>query len=595
MKAFFKYAMATVVGLFIFVAIYAFILVMAIIGVASMSASSSVEKTEAHSVYCIDMNGTVSERVVDDEYASAMKQAFGQDETAKYGLNNLLQNIQIAAEDPNIDGIYLRGGSLAMGRATAEALRRALVDFKQSGKFIVAYADHYSQTSYYLASCADKLFVNSNGSIDWHGLAITMDFYPRMLKKLGIEMQVVKVGTFKSAVEPYILTEMSDANRLQYQVLLDDVWAEQLEAVSASRGISISELNNLADRYMAFQPQADYVTTGLVDSLCYMQDMDTVLTELTGTEDYVLLTSACLPQTTKHAVSNEVAVLYAEGDITDESGDGIVGKKMVKEINALAEDDDVKAVVLRINSGGGSAYASEQMHHALMLLKEKKPLVVSMGDYAASGGYYMSCMADYIFAERTTLTGSIGIFGMIPCLAGTADMVGLDFDGVKTNQLADLQSNMVLKGMSKEERALMQAEINRGYDLFTLRCAEGRGMTQDQIKAIGEGRVWSGVRALEIGLVDSIGGIAAAIDKAAELADIDDDYTLTEYPEEEDMMTKLLNAFSSTVAAFTPSVSAEKALEMRIGKAACESLKALEKMQKADPIQARIPYDITIE
>lgn len=595
MKAFFKYAMATVVGLFIFVAIYAFILVMAIIGVASMSASSSVKETEAHSVYCIDMNGTVSERVVDDEYASVMKQAFGQDETAKYGLNNLLQNIQIAAEDPNIDGIYLRGGSLAMGRATAEALRRALVDFKQSGKFIVAYADHYSQTSYYLASCADKLFVNSNGSIDWHGLAITMDFYPRMLKKLGIEMQVVKVGTFKSAVEPYILTEMSDANRLQYQVLLDDVWAEQLEAVSASRGISISELNNLADRYMAFQPQADYVTTGLVDSLCYMQDMDTVLTELTGTEDYVLLTSACLPQTTKHAVSNEVAVLYAEGDITDESGDGIVGKRMVKEINALAEDDDVKAVVLRINSGGGSAYASEQMHHALMLLKEKKPLVVSMGDYAASGGYYMSCMADYIFAERTTLTGSIGIFGMIPCLAGTADMVGLDFDGVKTNQLADLQSNMVLKGMSKEERALMQAEINRGYDLFTLRCAEGRGMTQDQIKAIGEGRVWSGVRAVEIGLVDSIGGIAAAIDKAAELADIDDDYTLTEYPEEEDMMTKLLNAFSSTVAAFMPSVRAEKALEMRIGKAACESLKALEKMQKADPIQARIPYDITIE
>ena len=252
-------------------------------------------------------------------------------------------------------------------------------------------------------------------------------------------------------------------------------------------------------------------------------------------------------------------------------------------------------MVLRINSVGGSAYASEQMHHALMLLKEKKPLVVSMGDYAASGGYYMSCMADYIFAERTTLTGSIGIFGMIPCLAGTADMVGLDFDGVKTNQLADLQSNIVLKGMSKEERALMQAEINRGYDLFTLRCAEGRGMTQDQIKAIGEGRVWSGVRALEIGLVDSIGGIAAAIDKAAELADIDDDYTLTEYPEEEDMMTKLLNAFSSTVAAFMPSVRAEKALEMRIGKAACESLKALEKMQKADPIQARIPYDITIE
>ena len=310
MKEFFKYAMATVVGLFLFVAIYAFIMVMTLVGIMGMSASSSDVKTEAHSVYCIDMNGSVSERVVDDEYESAIMQAFGQEIDTKYGLNNLLHNIRVAAEDPNIDGIYLRGGPLAMGRATAEVLRRALVEFKESGKFIVAYADNYSQSSYYVASCADKVFVNSNGSIDWHGLSITLDFYPRLLKKRGIEMQVVKVGTFKSAVEPYILTEMSDANRLQYQVLLDDVWTEQLEAVSASRGISISELNNLADRYMAFQPQADYVTTGLVDSLCYMQDMDTVLTELTGTEDYALLTSACLPQTTKQAVSNEVAVLY---------------------------------------------------------------------------------------------------------------------------------------------------------------------------------------------------------------------------------------------------------------------------------------------
>ena len=595
MKEFFKYAMATVVGLFLFVVIYAFIMVMTLIGVVGMSAASSEEKTEAHSVYCIDMKGSVSERVVEDEYEAAIMQAFGQDEETRYGLNNLLHNIRIAAEDPNIDGIYLRGGSLAMGRATAEVLRRALVEFKESGKFIVAYADHYSQSSYYVASCADKVFVNSNGSIDWHGLAITMDFYPRMLKKLGIEMQVVKVGTFKSAVEPYILTEMSDANRLQYEVLLNDVWAEELGAVSASRGISIDSLNMLADRYMAFQPQADYVTTGLVDSLCYMQDMKMVLTELTGTEDYTLLTSTRLPELKKQTASNEVAILYAEGDITDDSGDGIVGRKMVKEINALADDDDVKAVVLRINSGGGSAYASEQMHHALMLLKEKKPLVVSMGDYAASGGYYMSCMANYIFAERTTLTGSIGIFGMFPNLSGTFDMVGLDFDGVKTNKLADLQSNMVLKGMNAEERALLQAEINRGYELFTLRCAEGRGMTQDEIKAIGEGRVWSGVRALEIGLVDSLGGIDAAIAKAAEIADIEEDYKLTEYPEEEDMMTKLLNAFSSTASALLPSVRAEKALEKRLGKAAYESLRSMEQMQQQNPIQARIPYDIIIE
>ena len=597
MKSFFKYVLATVVGLFLFLAVYAFIMVMTVIGLvaSASSSSSSATKTEAHSVYCIDLKGSVSDRVTEDEYANAILEAFGQEVETQYGLNTLIENIQIAAEDPNIDGIYLRGGKLSMGTATGEALRRALLEFKETGKFIVGYADYYSQSSYYLASCADELYVNADGSIDWHGLSITLDFYPRLLKKLGIEMQVVKVGTFKSAVEPYLLTKMSEPNRLQYQTLITDVWNERLAAVSASRHISIDSLNLLADRYMAYQPAADYVSTGMIDSLCYKQDMDDVLTRLTGTEDYHIITATHLTPVKETTGSNEVAILYAQGDITDESGDGIVGKTLVEDINDLADDDNVKAVVLRVNSGGGSAYASEQIHHALTLLREKKPVVVSMGDYAASGGYYISCPANYIFAEETTLTGSIGIFAMIPSFAGTMDKVGLDFDGVQTNKNGQLASNIVLKGMSADERAMLQANINRGYDLFTRRCAEGRSMTQDEIKAIGEGRVWSGVRAVEIGLVDSLGGIDAAVEKAACLAELGDDYKTVEYPEEEDMLTKMLKSFSTTAKVLMPSFRAEKALQKRLGNEMYKSLLEIENVQQMAPIQARMPYQITIQ
>lgn len=595
MRQFLKFTLATIVGLFLFSFLSFFLLLMMIGALAVSSSTSSSSKTHPHSVYCIEMNGTVVERSSADNYESAIMEAFGQEALKEYGLNDLLANIRIAKNDPNIDGIYLRGGSLAAGNATSEALRRALLDFRESGKFIVAYADSYGQNSYYLASCADHLFVNADGSLDWHGMAANLEFYPRLLKKLGIEMQIVKVGTFKSAVEPYILTGMSDANRLQYNVLLQDVWQEKLAAVAASRNLSVETLNSLADSYMALQPQADYVAAGLVDSLCYEQDIDALLIALTGTEDYELLTADRLPEPLLLPSKNEIALVYAEGDITDESGDGIVGKDMVPLIDDLADDDNVKAVVLRVNSPGGSAYASEQIHHALALLKGRKPLVVSMGDYAASGGYYISCPADYIVAETTTLTGSIGIFGMIPSFAGTAEKVGLDFDGVKTNKHADLETNMVLKGMSPDERALMQAEINRGYDLFTRRCAEGRGISQDSIKRIGEGRVWSGSRALKIGLIDAIGGLDEAICKAAELAELADDYAVAEYPEEEDMMTRLLNALSESASVFFPQLRAESAIRARFGNDIYDTLLRYEQLRSTSRIQARLPYSLTIQ
>lgn len=594
MKQFLKFTLATVVGLLIFSVISFFLMLMMLGGLMAMSGSSEPTVSPAHSVYCIEMNGTVRERTSSDELDAAILEAFGQPANREYGLNDLLGNIRIAKEDPNIDGIYLRGGSLAMGSATAEALRRALLDFRESGKFIVAYADSYGQSSYYLASCATHLFVNPSGSLDWHGSAATLEFYPRLLEKLGVKMQVVKVGTFKSAVEPYILTGMSDANRLQYNVLLNDMWSEKLASVAASRGISVDSLNLLADRYMALQPQEDYVSLGLVDSLCYVQDVERLLEELTGTDDYSLLTSAVLSPARKEKYQKDkVAVIYAEGDITDESGDGIVGKDMVETIAEVAEQDNVKAVVLRVNSGGGSAYASEQIHHALTLLKADKPLVVSMGDYAASGGYYISCPADYIFAEQTTLTGSIGIFGLIPSFAGTFDKVGIDFDGVKTNRHADLESNIVFRGMNDDERALFQAEINRGYELFTGRCAEGRSIPQDSIKAIGEGRVWSGTRALAIGLVDSIGGLDCAIRKAAELASLEG-YAVVDYPEVEDTFTKLMNALSTSARMLLPSARLEKAIEARLGTDLYRQLRSYEQLSGQPTVQARLPFALSI-
>lgn len=600
MRDFLKYTAATVTGIFIFATIgfFLFIFMLAAV-IATFSTSSSTIPTtlSEHSVYVLDLKGSVVERSETDEFESALMTLAGEEPDPEYGLNDILANIRFAKENDKVAGIYLRGGELSMGSTTALAIREALLDFKESGKFIVAYADSYGQNSYYLASCADRLMVNPSGMLDWHGVAVNIEFYSRLLEKIGVEMQVVKVGTFKSAVEPYILTEMSEANRLQYDVLAGDLWTEILAGVSASRNISIDTLNLLADRYMAVQPQEDYVASGLVDTLCYAQDVKAVLEQYTGTEDYKLvshkeMSAAVQPTLTK---AKKVAVVYAEGEITDDKGDGIVGKDMVKLIDELEADSSIAAVVLRVNSPGGSAYASEQIHHALTLLHQQKPIVVSMGDYAASGGYYISCCADYIFAEKTTLTGSIGIFGLIPNVKGLADWAGLDFDGVKTNKHGDFDTNMILRGMNPEERAMMQAEINRGYDLFTRRCAEGRNMSQDSIKVIGEGRVWSGLRAMQIGLVDEMGNLKDAIEAAAVLANVED-YEVADYPEPVDEWEEFINmCFSSARLVLSPSFRTEKLMENRMGKQAYRALRSLEQISEKPTIQAAMPYVIEIK
>ena len=511
--------------------------------------STPVATLEENTVYRIDLDGELVEQApLDNPFAALMSDLPGYNKQDVVGLDNILSNIRLAKDNDKILGIYLRGGSLSMAPASAKAIRDALLDFKQSGKFVVAYSDSYGQMNYYVASAADKIFLNPIGTVDWNGLSSQTMYYKRLLDKVGVEIQILKVGTFKSAVEPYFRTSMSDADREQTLQYLNGIWDEMTQAVAASRHQTPEQLNAYADLYMGLQPQEKYVEYGFVDTLVYVQDMDSVLRAYTGTKDYNTMSTGKLATVKRASVkaSDEIVVLYAEGGIYDDGSKGITATDMVKTAKKIAKDDDVKAVVLRVNSPGGSADASEQIWHAMKTLQAKGlPVVVSMGDYAASGGYYISSEADYIYAEPTTLTGSIGIFGTIPNFNKLRDAVGLDIDGVCTNKHSDLEGNMMYKGMTPEEFAMMQNMVERGYDLFTSRCAEGRGMSQDDIKKIGEGRVWLGKDAVKLGLVDELGNIDDAISKAAELAGVSQ-YVLTYYPEQTDPMEELMNMFDNS-------------------------------------------------
>ena len=510
--------------------------------------STPKTKLEKNTIYRIDLKGTLVEQAGEENPFDALfAEMYGQS-TTTVGLSDLLSNIALAKDNDKILGIYLKGGMLSAGPASAKALRDALLDFKQSGKFVIAYADSYSQTNYYIASVADKIFFNPVGSLAWDGLTAQKEYYTRLFEKIGIEMQILKVGTFKSAVEPYFRTSMSDADRKQTEQYLGGIWSEMKSAVGQSRQIATEQLNTYADECMSLQPQEKYLTYNFVDSLVYIQEMDSILRTYAGTKDYKQLSTSKMTnvERTKIEAKDKVAVLYAEGAISDEGAEGIVEGKILKTIKKIYKDDDVKAVVFRVNSPGGSADASEQIWHAMKMLQDKGvPVVVSMGDYAASGGYYISCNADYIYAEPTTLTGSIGIFGTVPNINKLREKVGLDIDGVSTNKHSALNVNAIYRGMNPQETALMQNMVERGYDLFTRRCADGRGMSQDDIKQIGEGRVWLGKDAIEIGLVDSLGNINDAINKAVEMAQLGE-YELVNYPEKKDPFEEMLKMFDTT-------------------------------------------------
>ena len=510
--------------------------------------STPATKLEENTIYRIDLKGKLVEQAGEENPFDALfAEMYGQS-TSTVGLSDLLSNIALAKDNDKILGIYLKGGSLSAGPASAKALRDALLDFKQSGKFVIAYADSYSQTNYYIASVADKMFFNPVGSLAWDGLSAQKEYYTRLFEKIGIEMQILKVGTFKSAVEPYFRTSMSEADRKQTEQYLGGIWSEMKTAVGQSRQIATEQLHVYADECMSLQPQEKYLTYHFVDSLVYVQEMDSILRTYAGTKDYKQLSNSKMTnvERSENEAKDKVAVLYAEGAISDAGAEGIVEGKILKTIKKIYKDDDVKAVVFRVNSPGGSADASEQIWHAMKMLQDKGvPVVVSMGDYAASGGYYISCNADYIYAEPTTLTGSIGIFGTVPNINKLREKIGLDIDGVSTNKHSALNVNAIHRGMNPQETALMQNMVERGYDLFTRRCADGRGMSQDEIKKIGEGRVWLGKDALEIGLVDSLGNINDAIAKAVELAELGD-YQLVSYPEKKDPFEEMLKMFDST-------------------------------------------------
>ena len=538
-------------GCLIFFAVY--FICSAILGwILGDALSNSKVELKDQTVYRLQLKGTLVEQAKEENpFAALMGQvpyasSYNQGETV--GLDQILSNIRLAKTDDKILGIWLEDASLSTAPANAKAIRDALVDFKTSGKWIIASAKDYGQTNYYIASVADRICMDPTGAVSWNGLSAQKMYFTRVMEKIGVEMQILKVGTFKSAVEPYFRTSMSDADRKQTEEYLAGIWNEYKDAVAASRHLTVAQLDALADRYMGLQPAEDQVKAGLVDTLIYTQDMDSLLRVYTGTKDYHMLTTSKLAQVErpKSKAKDKVAVLYLEGEITDDSGDGIVGKEVVKQLKKIGKEKDVKALVLRVNSPGGSADASEAIWHAIQNLKaDSLPVVVSMGDYAASGGYYISCGADYIFAEPTTLTGSIGIFGTVPNVSKLRNKVGLDIDGVSTNKNSALQANAIYKGMNAEEHRLMQTMVERGYELFTSRCAQGRHVEQSYIKSIGEGRVWLGNKGVEIGIVDQLGNIDDAIAKAVELAGLEN-YQLAYYPEVKDPMEELLKMLDIT-------------------------------------------------
>ncbi len=578
MKHFWKYTLATITGVVI-ISVVGFFIMMGIFGAIASSSEAPV-KIKEPSVYELELKGQLVDRSEDDPFTAAFASAMGQDAVQMIGLDDVLANIQKAKNDSLVKGIYLRGGQLMGGIASIKEIRDALVDFKSTGKFILAYADNYVQSNYYLASVADKILLNPQGMVDFRGIASELMFLKNTLDKLGVEMQVVKVGTYKSAVEPYIATQMSDANREQVTAYTRSIWNTMLNDLSTARAISVEQLNAYADEMMTFQPAEKLLAYRMVDSLVYANEADSVLNSYV--KDYKKLSHSSMTRVedTSKFSKDKVAVIFAVGAIDDGTGSGIVSEKLVKTIHEAANDNLVKSVVFRVSSPGGSAYGSEQIWHALMELKKKKPLIVSMGDYAASGGYYISAPADTIVAQPNTITGSIGIFGLIPNIDGLNKKLGLSYDVVKTNAMSDAPS--LNRAFRPEERALMQAYVDRGYELFVKRCADGRSKTSDEIKAIAEGRVWTGEEALKLGLVDVLAGLDEAIEIAADKAGLTE-YNVKEFPAKEDFQTRLLKSLGEEAET--------RLLKIRLGEH-YQLLHHLRTIQQMNGIQARLPYEL---
>lgn len=552
--------------------------------------SGSDSDIDDNSVLRISLSGIMTEQ--DDTNSLA---SFLNDNTPTISLESLLNAIKLAKSDDDIKGISIEAGLLSADPASLEELHKALLDFKTSGKFVYAYGDHYTQGTYFVCSAADKIVLNPIGEIDWKGLSSQTIFYTDLLAKLGIKMQVFKVGTFKSAVEPYTLTQMSEANRTQVNSFLQDIWHHFVDLTAKQRHLSPRQLFAMADNYMGLRPAQELKDHELVDELMYKDEYIDCLKKRTHTDSDDELSqvspSALCATAPSSSSGNTIAVLYAEGEIVDFKELGLAKQSsidvasMTNAIKQITKDKNIKAVVLRINSGGGSAYASEQIWHLLKKLSAKKPVVVSMGGMAASGAYYISSAANTIIAEPTTLTGSIGIFGLIPDVSTLLhDKLGLKFDVVKTNKLADLGN--VSRPFNADESKLMQSYIDNGYKLFLKRVADGRHKTTAQVDSIAQGRVWTGQQALRIGLVDKLGTLQNAIELAARKANIADSYTTKSFPQNDPWFITL--GLSEAQARL-----ANQTLRNTLGEY-YEPLNALKSISKQNRVQARLPYIIKI-
>ena len=579
MRNFLKTMLAVICGFALITMIFIFI----VLGILGTSMSTPSVSIKPNSIFVIELNGTVQERSNDlSNYTSL----FNSSDIKYIGLDDILDAIATASTDDNIKGIYLKCGVLSAPPASISEIRDALIRFKETGKFITAYADNYSQSAYQIASIADKIYMNPEGILQITGYHLQTIFVKDLLEKVGVEMQVVKVGTYKSAVEPYILNKMSDANREQKFEMAKSLWNKFLLEVSNSRKINTEKINEFADKGITFSEAIQSVNYGLIDSLVYELDVDALLAQKMECEEddlqFCSLKDVKNLQKNIDYQKNKIAVVYASGaiDSGNNNEENIDSEKLSATLRSIAKDENIKAVVLRVNSPGGSAFGSEQIWYALNKVKANKPLIVSMGGYAASGGYYISCIADTIVAQPNTITGSIGIFGLIPNAQGLVNKLGLSFDGVKTNEMSNFGE--LFRPMSEQERSLVQEKVNRGYELFVKRCADGRSMSIDAIKSIAEGRVWTGEQALENGLVDTLGNLNDALAIAIEKSGVEE-YEVVSYPEKKDLLTQILEEFSSSQMQIHSLTNYSKYINYFDG------------LINGNAVQARMPYFLVIK
>lgn len=590
MKNFFKQVLATVVGLIAFGAIVTFMGIISIVGM--IASGDSTPEVSNNSVMVLNLSGVIDEQGQEDFLGALTGNTM-----SNLGLDNMLSAIKKAKDNDKIKGIYIEAGILQAGYATMQEIRNALLDFKKKGKWIVAYGDTYTQGTYYIASAADKVYLNPKGMIDWHGLGAQPQFYKDLMAKFGVRYQVVKVGTYKSFTETYTEDKMSDANRTQVSAYINGTWNNICKAVSESRKISTDSLNAYADRLITFEPAENILKYKMVDGLIYADQVKDEIKKMLKIGKDKKIKQIGLSEMAnikdKKAKGDEIAVYYAYGSIVQSGAasvlsqeHSIVGPEMCKDLEDLMNDDDVKAVVVRINSGGGDAYASEQLWHQMVELKKKKPVVVSMGDYAASGAYYMSCPADWIVAQPNTLTGSIGIFAAIPDMSGLiTQKLGVKFDEVKTNRNSTF-GNVMARPFNDEELSYLQAYVNRGYQLFRQRVADGRRQKTADIEKVAQGRVWLGSDALKIKLVDELGGLNQAVAKAASLAKLKE-YHTKNYPAVPSWTEQLM-------ASAGRNNYLDEQLRLTLGDL-YEPFVMLRSMNEREVLQARIPFVLNIK